>query len=271
LSPETKEDREMVKQEALSRLGAEERQDRRHRRRSIRRKAALRRFATLMIAAGVLSACSSAGDNAQSGGAGQTSTSVPTPTAPFMSASGHNPPGRYAFTTSSDLDDSHRITMDVPSGWGGSGDGHVISKGPGQGISTWVVRNVYADPCAWTGTLLDPPAGSSVDGLVAALAAQKARHASTPTPVTVYGFTGTYMELTTPAGINLADCDGGEFRSWVDWGGARYTEPGQRDMLWILDVDGVPLVIDAALGEGTTRRDRFERTEIVESTQIEPL
>lgn len=261
----------MVKQEALSRLGAEERQDRRHRRRSIRRKAALRRFATLMIAAGVLSACSSAGDNAQSGGAGQTSTSVPTPTAPFMSASGHNPPGRYAFTTSSDLDDSHRITMDVPSGWGGSGDGHVISKGPGQGISTWVVRNVYADPCAWTGTLLDPPAGSSVDGLVAALAAQKARHASTPTPVTVYGFTGTYMELTTPAGINLADCDGGEFRSWVDWGGARYTEPGQRDMLWILDVDGVPLVIDAALGEGTTRRDRVERTEIVESTQIEPL
>ena len=77
--------------------------------------------------------------------------------------------------------------------------------------------------------------------------------------------------IAAPAGIDLADCDGGEFRSWVDWGGSRYTEPGQRDMLWILDVDGVPLVIDAALGEGTTRRDRAERTEIVESTRIEPL
>jgi hypothetical protein len=236
-----------------------------------RRIAGVHRVVVPFMIAAVLSACSSAGDDTQLGGAGQTSTSVPTPTAPFMSASEHNPPGRYAFTTSSDLDDSHRITMDVPGGWGGSGDGHVISKGPGQGISTWVVRNVYADPCAWTGTLLDPPAGSSVDGLVAALAAQKARHASTPTHVTVDGFTGTYMELTTPAGIDLADCDGGEFRSWVDWGGSRYTEPGQRDMLWILDVDGVPLVIDAALGEGTTRRDRAERTEIVESTQIEPL
>ncbi len=236
------------------------------------RKAGVHRVVVpFLIAASILSACSSAGDDAQSSGAGQTSTSVPTSTAPFMSAGEHNPPGRYAFTTGSEFDASHRITMDVPGGWGGSGDGHVISKGPGQGISTWVVRNVYANPCAWTGTLLDPPAGSSVDGLVAALAAQKARHASTPTHVTVDGFTGTYMELTTPAGIDLADCDGGEFRSWVDRGGSRYTEPGQRDMLWILDIDGVPLVIDAALGEGTTRRDRAERTEIVESTQIEPI
>ena len=81
------------------------------------------------------------------------------------------------------------------------------------------------------------------------------------------GFTGTYLELTTPAGIDLAKCDRGEYRSWA----GRYTEPGQRDMLWILDVDGVPLVIDAALGAGTTRQDRAERTKIVESTQIESI
>jgi hypothetical protein len=265
------EDREMVKQHVLSRLGADEQLDRRQRRWSICRKAGLRRLATLMIIGGVLAACSSAGDDAQPGGAGQTSTSVPTPAAPPMADGKHLPPGRYAFITgSSDFDNSQRITMDVPGGWDGS-DGHVISKGPGQGISTWMVRNVYADPCASTGTLLDPPAGSSVDGLVAALAAQKGRHASTPTDVTLDGFTGTYMELTTPAGIDVADCDGGEFRSWVDWGGERNTEPGQRDMLWILDVDGVPLVIDAALGAETSGRDRAERIQIVESTQIEPL
>ena len=229
-----------------------------------------RAVATLLIAAWVLSACTSAGDDTPPDGSGQTSTSVPTPSAPPMAVGDPLPPGRYAFTSYSDLDDSYWITMDVPSGWGGN-DGHVIFKGPGQGISTWVVRNVYADPCAWTGTLLDPPAGSSVDRLVAALAAQKDRHASTPTHVTVDGFTGTYMELTTPAGIDLAGCDGGQFRSWVDSGGSRYTEPGQRDMLWIIDVDGIPLVIDAALGAGTTRRDRAERTRIVESAQIEPL
>jgi len=230
-----------------------------------------RAVATLMIAAGALSACSSAADDAPLADSGQTSPSVATPSAtPADMGAVPLVPGRYAFTTWSDLDYTHQITMDVPSGWDGSGgNGHVIDKGPGQGISTWGGRNVYADPCAWIGTLLHPPAGSSVGGLVAALAAQKGRHATKPTHVTVDGFTGTYMELTTPAGIDgLAGCDRGQYRSWV----GRYTEPGQRDMLWILDVDGsVPLVIDAALGAGSTRQDRAERTQIVESTQIERL
>jgi hypothetical protein len=254
-----------------SRLGAQARQDQRRSCRSARQRSVFRLVAMLSIAVGILSACTSTGDDIQSAGVGQTSTSVPTPTSPPLAIGDPLAPGRYVFTnTLSDLDNSHQSTMDVPSGWAG-GDAHVISKGPGQGISTWVVRNVYADPCAWKRTLLDPPAGSSVDALVAALAAQDERHASTPTHVTLDGYHGTYIELTTPARIKLADCDGGQFRSWVDSGGSRYTEPGQRDMLWILDVDGIPLVIDAALGAESSQHDRAERTKIVESIQIEPL
>jgi hypothetical protein len=181
-------------------------------------------------------------------------------------------PGTYAFSTlDPDFDASYRITMDIPDGYQGFGGYAVIKLGENQGMSTWVVGNVYADPCHWIGTLLDPPVGSSVDGLVAALASQKGRHASTPTDVTVDGFAGKYMELTVPARINLADCDGGQFRTWLGTdGGARYLEPGQRDLLWIVDVDGVPLVIDVALGAGTSAQDRADRIKIVESVQIDP-
>jgi hypothetical protein len=220
--------------------------------------------ATFTIMALILAACTSARDDTQAaGGSGPTSTSVLTPTDPYELAIGDPlAPGRYAFDTGLY---AYSITMDIPRGWGGN-EGQVITKGDGQGIGMWDARNVYADPCAWKGTMIDPPAGSSVDGLVAALAAQKDRHASKPTDVTLDGFSGTYMELTTPAGIHLADCDDGQFRSW----NGRWTEPGQRDMLWIVDVDGDPLVIDAALGDGTSAQDRAERTKIVESTQIDP-
>jgi hypothetical protein len=181
-------------------------------------------------------------------------------------------PGTYVFSTlDPDFDASYRITMDIPDGYKGYGGYAVIKLGEIQGISTWVVGNVYADPCHWSGTLLDPPVGSSVDGLVAALASQKGRHASTPTDVTVDGFAGKYMELTVPAGIYLAECDGGEFRTWLGTdGGERYLQPGQRDLLWIVDVDGTPLVIDAALGAGTSAQDRADRIKIVESVQIDP-
>ncbi len=75
-----------------------------------------------------------------------------------------------------------------------------------------------------------------------------------------------------PARIDLADCDGGEFRTWVDptLEGARYLNPGQRDLLWIVEVDGVPVVIDVALGAGTLGQDRAERIQMVKSVRIDP-
>jgi hypothetical protein len=56
--------------------------------------------------------------------------------------------------------------------------------------------------------------GRSVGDLVAGLASQKSRHASAATNVTPDGFTGKFMELSVPGRIDLADCRGGEFRTW---------------------------------------------------------
>jgi hypothetical protein len=211
--------------------------------------------ALLMIAAGILAACSSSGDDTPAGATGSSQTPDPS---------------LHVFKTDTDFDASYRITMHLLDGY--AGEGVVFGTDGGQGISAWTVRNVYAEPCKWAGTLLDPPIDPSVDGLVAGLTSQKDRHATAPTDVSLSGFTGKYMELTVPARIDLADCHGGEFRTWVDpTGGPRYLEPGQRDLLWIVDVDGSRLVIDAALGPETTQQDRADRIQMVESIRIDPV
>jgi hypothetical protein len=53
-------------------------------------------------------------------------------------------------------------------------------------------------------------------------------------------------------------------------GEERYVYPGQLDLLWIVDVDGVPLVIDASLDPGTSAEVRAELLQMVESIQIDP-
>lgn len=206
--------------------------------------------------------------------------SAPTPNAtPIPSLnSGALEPGTYVVRTlDPDFDASYRITMDVPDGYEGFADGSGVAKLGRIGqmaVGAWVVGDVYADPCRWETTLLDPPPGSSVDALVAALAGQKGLRVSTPTDITVDGLAGTYMERTVAAGINLADCDGGHFRPWLGTGevvNERYLEPGQHDILWIIEVDGVPLLIDASLGgAGTSAQDRAAHIQIAESVRIDP-
>ena len=52
--------------------------------------------------------------------------------------------------------------------------------------------------------------------------------------------------------------------------GQREALVGERDQVWILDVEGTRLVIDAASFEGTSEADVAEMRMIVESLTIEP-
>ncbi len=222
-------------------------------------------------------AASRPGQNTQPAGTGTAAKPDSPPTATSIPSlhSGGLGPGTYVVKTlDPDFDASYRITMDVPVGYEGLPDGSGVAKLGRIGqmaVTAWVIGDVFADPCRWETTLLDPPPVSSVDALVAALADQKGLRVSTPTDITVDGFAGTYMERTVSV-TNLADCDGVKFRTWLDTeGGERYLEPGQHDMLWIIDVDGVPLVIDASLGEaGTSAQDRAAHIQIAESVRIDP-
>ena len=171
-------------------------------------------------------------------------------------------------------------TVVVPKGWFVY-EGRFIITGPTEpvlGFSVWDVGQVFRDPCHWQGQGFDP--GPGVANLVAALVAQKLRNATTPTDVTLAGYAGKYLEWSVPADMKLSAwsefdaCDvvSGDhnFNSWLGNGmGDRYEEvPGQVDQLWVLDVNGQRLVVDATYSPDTSQGQRAELERLVDSLRF---
>jgi hypothetical protein len=75
------------------------------------------------------------------------------------------------------------------------------------------------------------------------------------------------MDLQLPSDVDLASCDNGGYFAWE--GGPYAQGPGNRWHLWILDVDGVRVVILANHYAGTSPQDQAELQGIVDSMQIE--
>lgn len=250
-------------------------QEKRQRRRSRDRKLGTLALAAAigLVAVVVVIRAVDDGTGTQPGGPSTDTTKIPAGQSVPPLPGGTVAPGRYVFASSDPgLDASHRITIDVPQGYGNVAGLAVIKSGTSQtGVATMVLGAVFADACRWEGGRLDPSTGSPTDDVVAALASQQGLRVSTPTDVTVDGFAGTYMERRVPARTNLGDCDGAQFRVYLVPGwGERYLLPGELQQLWILDVDGVPLVVDASLMPGTSAQVRAELDQMVESIQIDP-
>jgi hypothetical protein len=178
-----------------------------------------------------------------------------------------------------------RVEVTVPAGWNGFGVGiskdDSTSPAAGVGITFWGgPMYVYEDPCRWESSRPSAPVGPSVDEMVVALSAQAMRNATPPTDITVDGFGGKAIELTVPADIafdpvdGFVDCDGRlEFRSWIlEEGLSSYSlqaAPGQHDQLWIIDVNGARVIIDASFFEATSAADMAELQAVLESIRFE--
>lgn len=129
---------------------------------------------------------------------------------------------------------------------------------------------IYGDPCEWSSTVPDAPA-TTVDEVVAGLAAQASREASVPVDITVDGYAGKSIILHVPDDQVDSDCDQGQFASWEmaegpDDGPDRYHQgPGQIDEMWVLDVEGVVTVMDAMYGPETPTEHVDELHAILQS------
>ena len=120
---------------------------------------------------------------------------------------------------------------------------------------------MYGDPCQWSTTVPETPA-TTPDEIAAALAAQASRDATAPVDVTVGGYAGKSITLHVPMSFEVpdatrdeefADCDQSAFVSYGLEGNETGYErnhqgPGQVDELWILDVDGAIVILDAMYG-----------------------
>ena len=172
-----------------------------------------------------------------------------------------------------------RFTFTVPAGWA-TAEGFVTKDlDPSTSVDardvvlvTWFVSHVYADSCSWRGTSTD--VGTTVDDLASALLAQQGRVASAPTDVVLGGFPARRIELTVPADLDVATCDGGFMRFWPlqggnENGGFCCSAAGSTDVVYAVDVDGNTFAVVARYTATSTAQDRAELDAIVESIRID--
>jgi len=209
------------------------------------------------------------------------SPSPPTPPAVAVyfgieAAKGLLKQGTYAYLNV-DGTSSTNVRFTVPAGW--TWNGRSLSKDGGgapHGAAIFffdAVVQVYADPCHWAAVQSHPQTGSTAADLMAALAAQPLRRATTPserpanTPGLANGWHGMSIQLIVPDQINFADCDKGQYRSWGPDGEARsHQGPGQRDLVWAVDLGPYDrLIIDAAWFPGTPAEVKSEIETILRS------
>jgi hypothetical protein len=192
------------------------------------------------------------------------------------SADGEIPVGPYL--VESGVSDT-QITVTIPAtGWGFAPQFGFLYKETenNTGILLWPEAQgqtfyVPGDPCQWEGTMPDTPV-TTADEFAAALAAQASRDASTPVDVTIDGYSGKTVTLHVPADADFAQCDEGTFGSWwlTETENSRsQQEPGQVDEIWILDVEGSVVILDASYFPDTPAEVIEEIRGIVESATFE--
>lgn len=168
------------------------------------------------------------------------------------------------------------VTFTVPAGWEGNIGGpyavflQQASGGVGS-IGFTVNQTVYANPCHYDQGPLNPQPGPSVADLASALASMPGLTATTPTDVTLGGYQGKQLTLTAPASFIGCMLSPDGFRVWeLPLGATNDLNPGQADRVWILDVGGQRLVIDALQTPGQTAATTAEVQGILDSIEITP-
>jgi hypothetical protein len=180
---------------------------------------------------------------------------------------------------SATLAEGVELSLMVPGDWE-INDGFVVkdddSTGTHMRVGAGIIGNLFADRCQWRTTSLDPPLGPSVGDLATAFTTIWGSDATPPVDVAVDGFEGKYMVLTVPADVDFADCDSEQFVGWTETGVSDssgpsriYQGPGQILEHWILDVDGVRLVIEASHFPEVSSEGLAELQGIIDSMGIE--
>jgi hypothetical protein len=234
------------------------------------------------LVGGILVAASAIGVHAQSEG--------PAPVAsPLAVHDGPLEPGTYAVTPflgvnwdpclgadalatapgcqDTTVDDRLRFTFEVPDGWAGI-DGALwradMGNSPPGGAGFTFSRggSLYSELCPTESGLPDIPVGPSVDDFVQALVDHPLLDTTEPVDVTLAGYPGKYLELQLPDDVTACH--------YFVWQPGIYAQgPDHLWQTWVLDVDGVRVVIRADTYPGTTQAVRDQMEAILSSLRID--
>jgi hypothetical protein len=134
------------------------------------------------------------------------------------------------------------------------------------GIGFHIVTGVPADPCDPGSARAD--IGTTIEDLSAALADRPGWVATNPGSTQLGGFPALSFELRAEPG-QIQGCSG-SVRAFYAGALGRGATQGERLRLWVVDVDGTRLVVEAFDFPGTPDEDVAAATQIVESIHIEP-
>jgi hypothetical protein len=196
--------------------------------------------------------------------------SNPSDTASYdvVPTSGSLVPGSWAMWPVGGDDDTPLPLLDVPDGWEAGGPWMFARH---RAMGYWVVTGVIKHACSGRETL---EAGTTPEDFAEGLAGLSAFTTTEPEPVTLDGYDGVYLELTTPNGVDYGSCvDGSLFVFEAGLTGARHiSEPGWTDRYWILDVDGLRVVLQAGANRRATRAEVQEQKAMWESVEfVDPM
>jgi hypothetical protein len=190
-------------------------------------------------------------------------------------------PGVYLVDPDGDLESGPQVRFTIAGeGWRAwVGTYKEETEGRTVGVTIAEVADVVADPCH-RHTWKDP--GPTVDDLAEALAALPGFEVlAAPREASLAGHAGKRLTLRVPDLAYEPDrgftaCNGGYFYGWRaptgrDRSPTRYYQgPGQTLELWVLDVDGSRLLIEANRFPDSPAGDVAELQAILDSLDIRP-
>jgi len=191
------------------------------------------------------------------------------------SGSGHLRAGAYVFHYSSiggaEAFPTLAFTFTLPS----SGWDRVLIDGlawndNGTRLGLAVVDNLYVDPCDPDLGVHNPPVGSSVDDLAAALGNVPGIEIKETGFDSYFGFPGVYVVLGGLA--DLSQCADGEARLAHALGFPGFIaapSEGDEHELWILQVEGTRVIIHAASDADASDAARAALKSVVDSIEIQ--
>ncbi|TAK00806.1 MAG: hypothetical protein EPO36_07445 [Chloroflexota bacterium] len=178
------------------------------------------------------------------------------------------------YTTSMIWDLPFAFTFTIGEGWT-SRDVEIIDDARGISLMFARVANVYADPCAVG--LMDPPVEPTVDGISAALAALPDVDATDPTPTSLAGYSGSYLEFSVGPD---AGCGLSTYRLWTarsEWmrdaeheGGVEFWAERTNYRVWVLDINGEVLLVAALSATGADAGALADLQAVLESIRFGP-
>jgi hypothetical protein len=164
-------------------------------------------------------------------------------------------------TYATHVTDQLRLTMRIPDGWTFD---HIVTPNLDQGIGLeFMTVDKATGWCDASGQPIEAQLGPTVDDVVNYLAGQKMIRISENMDVTVDGYRGKYLEYSTTL-PNVGDCHPGEWPLM-----SHLLEEGESTQTWILDIDGVRLLIDA-FSPKASESLKAEFQQIVDSISIGP-